>query len=147
MIGTRKARAFVLAAAAAAMLAGPAVTPAAAGTPADSAKRVTSADRCFSYAFGYTEETMCGSVMMGLDYTGDGVKDEYFDVRIDRVVVHAWPGSGQWRPLTNGRADKMYNVHYDPSTGYRRVDVWVNNSGVWCTSYMPGRNWYNFWKC
>ncbi|MFC6094163.1 hypothetical protein [Saccharothrix lopnurensis] len=50
------------------------------------------------------------------------------------------------RPV-NGRADRTYNVHVDPATGYRRVDVRVNGSGVWCTGYLPGRDWYDFWKC
>jgi hypothetical protein len=97
---------------------------------------------------GYTVSVKCGDPLaLGLDYDGNGVADEWFAVRSDRVVIHIWSGSGGWRPLANGRADSMYDAYFDPSTGYRLVKVQVNGSGTWCTSYQPGRDWYNFWKC
>jgi hypothetical protein len=147
MTGTRRARALALAAVVAGALIGPSVTPAAADAPSGSSHGASSTDACLVTKFGYSVDTMCDSTTMGLDNNGDGVYDEYFDIRYDRVVVHVWSGSGGWRPLANGRADRMYHVTNDLSTGYRLVQVWVDGSGVWCTSYMPGRDWYNFWKC
>ncbi|WP_394613289.1 hypothetical protein JNUCC0626_25495 [Lentzea sp. JNUCC 0626] len=125
--------------------------PAAQAAPVqnESAVSVTeSEDGCFATAWGYRVAIKCGPPAAAVgDYNLDRLGDEVFAVRSDRVVIHIWPGSGGWRPLTNGRADKIDSFYFQPSSGYRLLKVWVNGSGLFCTSYEPGRNWYNFWKC
>ncbi|EWC59820.1 hypothetical protein UO65_4823 [Actinokineospora spheciospongiae] len=62
-------------------------------------------------------------------------------------MVHAWPGHSGWSTMTNGAADSLIRVDWDPSTGYRLLVANVNGSGHWCTSYLPSRGWNNWFKC
>ena len=92
--------------------------------------------------FGYTGCFDNGSIVIGCDWSGDGVEDEAFGIAPSLTIWHAWPNSGGWKQMpNNGRADDTWNCYFN-GNNQRQVEVKVG-SAIWYSYYSGGwKGWY-----
>ncbi len=132
---------------AATALVSPASATADGSGPQPSVEEVTSSTAAASFTdtcFGYTGTFKSGTHILRVDWQLDGSIDECFGVAPNRTIWHAWRNSGAWREMPNhGLADDMYGWSRD-SAG-RRVKVWVNFSGTWCSTFTS--SWQPWVRC
>lgn len=103
-------------------------------------KRVYVSASNFRYpCFGYTGSFKGGTHILKVDWQTDGTDDECFGIAPDRSIWHAWRNSGAWQAMPHGgRADDTFSAYYDYPDGNRVVEVHVNCSGTWTSTYRNG---------